>query len=76
MKNKLSIKSLYSNSANITKDHIIVEFTQIGAYSTNLSQVQAITKSYNSSTGVITLTASHNIFRSNKHNIVNIYIIK
>lgn len=72
----ISIKSLYSNYANITKDDIIVEFAQIGAYSTNLSQVQAITKTYNSSTGVITLTASHNVFRSNKQNIVNIYIIK
>ena len=59
---------------NIAASQIIVEFAQIGAYEASLSRVSSLYKSYTPSTGLIDITTSENLFRSNKKNIVNIYI--
>lgn len=68
------ISALYAAYKDLTIEQIIIEFAQIGAYEASVTKVSELYKSYNSSTGAVDITTSEDLFRSNKKNILNIYL--
>lgn len=74
----IDLSGLTSIYPRITVDQLIVEFTHLDLYASGIilgGTIDAdITLSYEASTGIITLSATENIFQSSVQCVANVYI--